>query len=71
MTVKLVAGVVPNITAVAPDRPVPTMITELPPVVGPCGGTSVRIIGAIAFLFPSEDEGRVALVDLPWRFIRR
>ena len=34
-TLKLVALVLPNFTAVAPPRLVPVMVTEVPPAVGP------------------------------------
>ena len=36
-TVKLVAAVVPKSTAVAPVKPVPVIVTEVPPAVGPAG----------------------------------
>ena len=35
LTVKLVAAVVPNLTALAPVKPVPVIVTEVPPVLGP------------------------------------
>jgi hypothetical protein len=38
LTVKLVAAVVPNCTAVAPVKPVPVTVTLLPPAVGPLVG---------------------------------
>ena len=34
-TVKPVAGVAPKLTAVAPVKPVPVMVTEVPPATGP------------------------------------
>ncbi len=34
-TVKLVAAVAPKATAVAPVKPVPVMVTVVPPAVGP------------------------------------
>ena len=34
-TVKLAAGVPPNLTAVAPVKPVPSIVTFVPPVTGP------------------------------------
>ena len=35
LTVKLVALVAPNLTAVAPVKPVPVIVTDVPPAVGP------------------------------------
>ena len=35
VTVKLVAAVAPNLTAVAPVKLVPVMVTMVPPAVGP------------------------------------
>ena len=37
-TVKLCAGVLPKLTAVAPVKPVPVIVTVVPPVVGPAVG---------------------------------
>jgi len=45
-TVKLVAGVVPKLTAVAPVNPVPVILTVVPPVVGPPGGLTPLTVGA-------------------------
>ncbi len=39
-TVKVVAAVEPKSTAVAPVKPVPVMVTEVPPAAGP--GARVR-----------------------------
>jgi hypothetical protein len=48
LTVTAVAVTVPNIT-VAPDRkPVPVMVTEVPPVVGPEVGLMAVTVGATA-----------------------
>ena len=38
MTVKAVAAVAPKLTAVAPVKPVPVMVTVVPPVAGPGSG---------------------------------
>ena len=47
LTVKPVALVVPNFTAVAPERFVPVIITEVPPPVGPeVGEIEVTVGGA-------------------------
>ena len=40
LTVKLDAGVAPNLTEVAPVRPLPVMTTEVPPVLGPLDGAT-------------------------------
>ncbi len=45
VTVNDVAGVVPNLTAEAPIRLVPVMVTLVPPVVGPVVGVSWVITG--------------------------
>jgi len=42
-TVKLVAGVAPNFTAVAPVKPVPLIVTEVPPAAGPLSGVTAVI----------------------------
>ena len=42
LTVKLVAAVVPNLTALAPVKPVPVTVTEVPPVLGPELGADAR-----------------------------
>ena len=39
-TVKLVAGVVPNFTAVAPARFLPVIFTLAPPAIEPAAGVS-------------------------------
>ena len=38
VTVTLVAALLPNITAVAPVKPLPVMVTLVPPAVGPDDG---------------------------------
>ena len=45
-TVKLVAAVVPNLTAVAPLRFVPVIVTALPPAVVPEVGETEPTVGA-------------------------
>ena len=45
-TVKLVAGVPPKVTAVAPSNPVPVMVTVVPPLTGPLGGLTAVMVGA-------------------------
>ena len=46
LTVKLVALVAPNLTAVAPVKLVPVMVTDVPPVVGPVVGAIDATVGA-------------------------
>ena len=45
-TVKAVAAVVPKFTAVAPVKPVPVMVTAVPPVAGPVAGLTDVTVGA-------------------------
>ena len=46
LTVKLVAAVAPNVTAVAPVKPVPVIVTEVPPAAGPDVGEIEVTVGA-------------------------
>ena len=46
LTLKLVAFLVPNLTAVAPVRYVPVMVTEVPPEVGPLAVEIPATVGA-------------------------
>ncbi len=45
LTVKLVAAVVPKLTALAPMKPVPVMVTEVPPVPAPSSGLRLVTVG--------------------------
>ena len=45
-TLKVVAGVPPKLTAVAPVRLVPAIVTLVPPPVGPDVGVRLVIVGA-------------------------
>ena len=45
LTVKPWAGVVPNRTLVAPDRPVPVMVTVVPPPLVPVVGLTLVTTG--------------------------
>jgi hypothetical protein len=49
-TVRLVAGVVPNLTAVDPVNPVPVSVTRVPPVTGPLAGAMPVTAGAATTL---------------------
>ncbi len=46
LTVKLVALVAPNFTAVAPVKPVPVTVTDVPPAAGPDVGEIEVTVGA-------------------------
>ena len=46
LIVKLVAAVEPNLTAVAPVRLVPVIVTDVPPPVGPAVGLICVTVGA-------------------------
>ncbi|MNM52519.1 hypothetical protein D3C81_635980 [compost metagenome] len=45
LTVKPVAAVAPNVTAVAPVKRVPVMMTEVPPAAGPAVGDRLLTVG--------------------------
>ena len=45
LTVKAVAAVAPNLTALAPARFVPVIVTLVPPAVGPAAGLMLVIVG--------------------------
>lgn len=57
-TVKDVAEVTPNVTAVTPVKPVPVIITVVPPATGPVFGAAVDTAGA----YPNRSFTEVALV---------
>jgi hypothetical protein len=48
VTMKPVAGVEPNVTAVDPLKPVPVTVTEVPPEVGPDSGLIPVMVGVVA-----------------------
>jgi hypothetical protein len=48
LTVKPDALVAPNVTAVAAVNPVPVIVTDVPPAVGPVVGEIDEIVGAAA-----------------------
>jgi hypothetical protein len=47
LTVKLVAPVAPNVTAVAPVNPVPVIATDVPPAIGPAFGEIEVTVAAV------------------------
>ena len=56
LTVKLLAGVVPNLTALAPVKLLPVMTTDVPPVVGPARGLRDVTEGAAWYVNLSWEE---------------
>ena len=46
LTVKLLAAMVPKSTAVAPVKPVPVIVTDVPPAAGPAAGLTPVTAGA-------------------------
>jgi hypothetical protein len=46
LTVKVVAAFAPKLTAVAPVKPVPVMVMEVPPATGPVLGAIDVMVGA-------------------------
>jgi hypothetical protein len=59
------AAVEPNLTAVAPVRLVPVMVTLVPPDVGPDVGVTSVIVGEVALVNVNLSAELVALVALP------
>src|SRR6478735_5284050 len=59
LTVNVVAAVAPKLTAVAPVNPVPVMVTDVPPAVGPELGLTLVTVGA-----PMNVNWSLALVAL-------
>ena len=49
-TMKFVAGVVPKSTPVAPVKPVPVIVTDVPPAAGPKSGLTPEIVGAATYV---------------------
>jgi hypothetical protein len=49
-TTTLVAGLLPNLTDVGPAKPVPVMVTAVPPAVGPVFGDTEVTVGAPRYL---------------------
>jgi hypothetical protein len=53
LTVTLVAGVLPNLTAVTPARPLPLRVTTVPPVVDPVAGLMPDTAGTYVYRVPA------------------
>ena len=49
-TEKLVAAVPPKVTAVAPVKFVPVMLTLVPPARGPVGGNTLTTVGSETYV---------------------
>ena len=61
-TLKLAAAVVPKVTAVAPRKLVPLIVTEVPPAAGPDDGLKPVTVGAARYVNTSAgDVGEVPL----------
>ena len=61
LTVKLVAAVPPKVTAVAPVKPEPVIVTDVPPVAGPLAGETESIVGGGT---GSHQTRKVSVVDV-------
>ena len=57
LTVKLLAASTPKSTAVAPVKPVPVIVTDVPPAKGPFVGLIPVTAGAATYLNWSADDG--------------
>jgi hypothetical protein len=64
VTVKLVAAVVPNVTEVAPNRPVPVRVTEVPPLVVPAVGVKDVMVGVTLIAGETGIAARVPPVSV-------
>src|SRR6516165_4947709 len=62
-TITLAAGIVPKSTAVAPVKPVPLIVTNVPPLWGPLVGTRPVTTGAVTAVNVNRSAGEVA--DVP------
>ena len=61
MTVMLVAGVPPNVTAVAPLRFVPVIVTLVMPDTGAVGGATLATVGGDPYMYAP-----VPVTDVPF-----
>ena len=50
-TTTFVPAVAPNLTAVAPVRLVPVIVTLVPPAVGPAAGLTLVTMGTAAYVY--------------------
>jgi hypothetical protein len=62
VTCRLVPGVTPNLTAVAPVNPVPVIVTAVPPATGPLAGEIRVTVGA--GIYVNVSPATIALVPL-------
>src|SRR5579872_5277044 len=66
-SVKSVAAVGPNSTFVAPVKPVPVIVTVLPPSVGPEEGLTDVTAGTPPVVVVVPVDGAVVDDELPWQ----
>ena len=66
LTVKLVAAVEPNLTAVAPVNLVPVIVTEVPPAAGPALGSTLVTVGLSGSMTSIASWAFVASAK-PWK----
>ena len=59
-TVEFVAGVVPKSTAVAPVKPVPVIVTNVPPAAGPLVGLRPVTVGAATAVYVNSSAAEVS-----------
>ena len=67
-TVKPVAGFVPKSTAVAPVKPVPVIVTKVPPAAGPLVGLMPVTVGAAAvdWVNTTSSPSPPSIADREW-----
>lgn len=72
VTLKLVAGLEPNVTVVTPVNAVPVIVTVVPPLVVPVVGVKLVIAGAATLVIESDttvsagfEHANVPTVDVP------
>src|SRR5687767_9892931 len=64
LTVKLVAAVLPNSTAVAPLKPVPVMVTVVPPWFVPLDGDTEVTVGGGPATVALAVPGTLSVIDV-------
>ena len=64
LKLKPVASVAPNFTEVTPVKPLPAIVTDVPPAVGPAVGEIDVTVGAAAFAAASEPSNTMATREI-------
>src|SRR5262252_5840130 len=64
-TWKVVAGVLPNITLVAPVKLVPVIVTVAPPAAGPLAGDTAVMVTVVPLVIVNRSAAEVAEVPYP------